>query len=186
MLLAACLLAAAPAVAEGLFGGPPEPGQMPSRFIRFDAIDAGFLSATTPMPGLAALDVADITCVLGRARLGIALADFMGADAIDDWWGGTLLPVHIGYTLWTTPKKTAFFYGVVPDVHTEATGGWFGLHSANTLYLRAAVCCDVDYYGFGGRLEAGAFLPGSYTTPDWSVAVYAGLRIRLLTFGIGF
>ena len=40
-LLATCLLAAAPAAATGLFGRPPEPGRIPSRFIKVDALDVG-------------------------------------------------------------------------------------------------------------------------------------------------
>ena len=41
ILIAVCLLAAVPALGTGLFGGPPEPGKMPSRFIRFDGLDDG-------------------------------------------------------------------------------------------------------------------------------------------------
>jgi hypothetical protein len=41
ILIAACLLAAEMCMASGLFGGPPEPGKMPTRFVRFDGLDDG-------------------------------------------------------------------------------------------------------------------------------------------------
>ena len=39
ILIAVCLLAAVPALGTGLFGGPPEPGKMPSRSVRFDGLE---------------------------------------------------------------------------------------------------------------------------------------------------
>ena len=191
LLLATCLLAAAPVGAQGdaSFGTPGgEFDHYPTRFVKFEGANLG-LFLTRQYPGdFAGLGLASITCVFGRVRFGIESMDFVGSGLPDDWFGGTLLPIHVGCTILSNPKKTAFFYGAVPDVYAEVKGAWFGLHSPDGPYIRAAICCDVDYFGVGCRFEAGALNLDCYLShrPDSNLYLYAGLRVRLLTFGIGF
>lgn len=187
ILLGACLLVAAPALAEGLFGGPPEPGKIPSRFVRVEGVDAGLLF-TQSGDGLQRLRLADVTCILGRVRFGAGFAEIVGNSlGADEPFAGMLLPLHIGYTLWSRPARTGFLYGVVPDVYLEAGGGWFALHTPfDGPAARLAICCDVDYYGFGVGLDAGALTsPPRYSYSSREYALYACLRLRVLTFGIG-
>jgi len=186
ILAAACLLTAVPAFGVGLFGGPPEPGMIPSRFVRVAGVDAGVLFAQSDMQRLR---LADVTCILGRARLGVGLVEIVGTSlGADEPFSGMLLPAHIGYTLWSRPVKMGGLYGVVPDVYLEAGGGWFALHTPyHGLAARAAICCDVDYYGFGVGVDAGVMtVPPEYRTSSRGYAVYAGMRLRVLTFGVGF
>ena len=188
VLLAACLLAAVPALGAGLFGGPPEPGRMPSRFVRFDGMDAGLLF-TQSGDQLQRLRLADVTCILGRVRFGVGLVEIVGTSlGADEPFAGMLLPVHTGYTLWSKPVGMGFLYGVAPDVYLEAGGGWFALHTPfDGPAVRLAICCDVDYYGLGVGFDAGALtLPPRYSNSSREYALYACLRLRVLTFGIGF
>ncbi len=188
ILLAACLLAAAPAVGAGLFGGPPEPGQMPSRFVRFDGLDDGPCFWNGPPLLLGRL--AGVTVILNRVRFGAALLD--GYAEFDGWQCDMTLPLHVGYTFFSRPKKTQFFYGVVPDIYAEVSGSPWGSQSGILDFgfepaLRVALCCDVDYYGLGIRLEGGWADIRRHLGPTPRISLlYAGLQLRVLTFGIGF
>jgi hypothetical protein len=102
-----------------------------------------------------------------------------------------LLPIHVGFTLWSNPKATGSIWGAVPDVYVEMSGSLW--QSEDVLYpefhlapcARAALCCDVDYYGFGARLESGILMirTSAYGRVN---ALYAQLQFRGLAFGIGF
>ena len=73
LLLAACLLAAAPALAVepgNLFGTPGGEAEIPHRFIKVDMLDYG-LYVGNPFPALT-FRVATVTCVLNRWRFGVA------------------------------------------------------------------------------------------------------------------
>jgi hypothetical protein len=198
VLFAACLLAAAPGSAAGLFGGPPEPGQMPSRFVRFDGMDHG-LWLWTGWPQRAggwpqwSIRLAKVTIILDRVRFGAALGD--GYGPFDDWSGDMMLPLHVGYTLLSRPKRTWFFYGAVPDIYAEVSGSlWDSDPQSSSILsfrfdpaLRVAFCCDVDYYGLGIRLEGGWADIRRHLGPTPRISfLYAGLQLRVLTFGIGF
>ena len=190
IFIAACLLAAAPALGGGLFGGPPEPGQMPSRFVRFDGLDEGML-LWNGLPLLSAR-MAGVTVILNRVRFGAALVD--GYGEFDDWSGDMMLPLHVGYTLSSSPKKTWLCYGVAPDVYAEASGSlWDSDPQVGDISfrfepaLRVALCCDVDYYGLGVRFEGGwADIYRDFGQTPRISFVYAGLQLRFVTFGIGF
>jgi hypothetical protein len=105
------------------------------------------------------------------------------------------LPLHVGYTFFSRPKKTQFFYGAVPDMYAEVSGSPWSPNSRSDMLgfrfepaLRVALCCDVDYGGVGARFETGwADIHRDYAGPTSRVSfIYAGLQMRLLTFGIGF
>jgi hypothetical protein len=186
VLFAACLLAAAPALAAGLFGGPPEPGQMPSRFVRMDGLDMGFVG-TSGWPGYSG-KLGKVTCKLGRVRFGMTVVESYAETDLGSGGAGQFLPVQVGYTLWSWPRKTWFFYGAVPDIYAEAGVGVLDLEFNFRTLLRMSVCCDVDYYGLGAGLEAGwlsiPFYIGGrqkhYST------FYFCVKARVLPFGIGF
>ncbi len=191
ILIAVCLLAAVPALGTGLFGGPPEPGKMPSRFIRFDGLDDGpcFVNGPPLLMGT----LAGVTVMLNRVRFGAALLD--GYAEFDGWSGNMVLPLHVGYTFFSRPEKTKFFYGAVPDVYAEVSGSPCGPDSLTGVLglrygpaLKVALCCDVDYGGVGARFETGwADIHRDYAGPTSRVSfLYAGLQVRILTFGIGF
>lgn len=179
VVLAVCLFATAPATGASLFGGPPEPGMMPSRFIKVEALDMGLLFPSNEIPGLSAR-LAKLTYESGRFRGGLSLAD--GYGAIDEWNSDMMLPVHIGFTVWSSPKQTWLVFGEAPDVYVEASGSPWGPA------LRVALCCDVDYYGLGARLEGGVLNLNLQPQPPYGRTwmVYAGLQFRILTFSIGF
>jgi hypothetical protein len=191
VLFAACLLAAAPALAAGLFGGPPEPGKMPTRFVRFDALDVGEFVPLGDWPAMSA-HVASVTCVLNRVRFGVTAADLY--TAIDFWDGCVVLPVHIGYTIVSNPKATWRLWGAVPDVHVDAIGSFWenrdtdswppSLKYSPTIEL--ALCCDVDYYGLGTSLRVGGYKSAAIGYEVGDSGLFAELRLRVVTFGIGF
>jgi hypothetical protein len=183
-------IVAAPAMASGLLGGPPEPGQMPSRFVRFEGLADGpcFWNG----PPLLFARLAGVTVMLNRVRVGAALVDAYAE--FDGWSGNMVLPLHVGYTFFSRPEKTKFFYGAVPDVYAEVSGSPWGPGSVTGVLgfrygpaLKVALCCEVDYGGVGARFETGwaDIYRDSGSTSRMSF-IYAGLQMRLLTFGIGF
>jgi hypothetical protein len=161
--------------AQGLFGERPEPGQMPSRFVRVDGVDAGFL-ASSDGP-LTSVRLARGTCVLDRIRFGVAACELTVGGG-GDWPTDMRLLVHAGYTLWSRPKKTGCFWSSVPDVYAEAACGIMDANWQVSPTFRASVGCDIDYFGVGGRVEAGWL--------SLHEELYIGAQVRLLTFGIGF
>ena len=192
LLLAACLLAAAPAVATGLFGGPPEPGKMPSRFIRFELASIG------PGPGYIMIRALKASCVLGQFRFGLAALDNAGLTEEDLWWitatpfDDMLVPVHVGYTLWSRPVRSPLpasvrTYGVVPDVYVEASGSLLSSDARFRPTARAALCCEIDYSGVGAGAEAGFMTEPRGQYPSGRLgSFFVALRLRLLAFSVGF
>jgi hypothetical protein len=98
---------------------------------------------------------------------------------------GAIPELHVGYKLLSKPKRTWFFYSAVPDLYVEAAGGGFkGIRSP--FYGKLSAGCEVDYYGLGAGIETGAAVWLS-DVEGWSESsLFAGFRLRLLTFGIGF
>jgi hypothetical protein len=190
LLLAACLLTAVPASGAGLFGGPTEPGQVPSRFIKVDALDVGAFVPFGDWPAMSA-HVVSVTCVIDRIRFGVTAADYYAA--IDFWGSCVVLPVHVGYNLVSNPKATCLLWGAVPDVHVDAIGSlWKNRHTdkwpPSLQYcpaLEFAICCDVDYYGLGAGLRIGAYNSRAIGYGQ-DKGFFAELRLRVLTFGIEF
>jgi hypothetical protein len=183
LLLAACLLAGS-LQAQGLFGGRAEEGQIPSRFIRIEGVAAG-----TGWPFIGHVSAGKLSCLLGKVRFGMTGLELHYTDLPPD---GYVMPVSAGYTLWSRPVPSGLpasipTYGMVPDIYAEATCSWLTTWGKLRPSLRAALCCDVDWLGVGVGLEAG--LTWLYRTTTWPGPwdhVYAGLRIRAITFGIGF
>jgi hypothetical protein len=196
MLLAACLLAATPAlVAEpgDIFGKPGgEPG-LPNRFIKVDMLDLGMLAPIGDWPAFAG-HVATFTCVLDRARFGIGAIDTYTSP---DFWNLTVvLPVHVGATIWSNPKATWPVWGAVPDVYVKVSGSLWQNGQSGTWtpwppsfrlapFLGVALCCDIDYYSLGARLDVGAYKV-AWERNRVGDEIYAEFVLRGLTFGIAF
>ena len=154
---------------------------MPTRFIRFDPVDIGsawFSGRYYPGSGQGGV-LLKASCQWDRFRLGVAYLEMWG-DIADGPAGPVpvemQLPVYAGFDIWHNPKKTWLFYGAVPDIYAEV-----GISLRDPKVMKAALACDVDYYGFGLMVEGGGYLnPGNGNT------FYAGVLLRFLTFGIGF
>ncbi len=183
-----CLLAGS-LPAQGLFGGPPEPGQMPTRFLRFDIVTDYTILTSLPTRLVSMDRFADATYQTGRFLGGLSLAEYWVEGVQRDWYYFALLPVHVGFVLWSNPKRTVFFYGQVPNIYVQVTGslpsyGYVSEFHWASPTVRAALCCDLDYYGVGIGLEAGWFNlhPAEANDPG----AYAAVKVRLGAFGIGF
>ena len=176
ILLAVCLLAAAPALAA-------EPGQMPNRFVRVEPFDVGTGAWSFEGRLLRA------TYTTGRLRAGIGLVDVYAV--IDFCDAGMWAPVHVGYTVWSNPRRTLFFYGVVPDIYVELSGSPFTPRAGRLstgLGLKLSAVFDVDYYGVGAGVEFGLLrIPHGYCGQSYgySTGSYLCLRLRALPFSIG-
>jgi hypothetical protein len=183
LLLAVCLLAGS-LPAQSLFGDAAEAGQIPSRFIWFDVYDAGLLGSFSGKgyPGLS-IGMVKATCELGRFRGGFSYATVY--SNYHDWTIIIGPSVHVGYTFWSSPRKTWFFWGNVPKVYAELSAGLSGENWVLAPSVRAAVCCDVDYYGLGAGLKLGVLSAQKYRGGHVNAA-YVDLQVRLVTFGIGF
>lgn len=114
-------------------------------------------------------------------RAGISSGDAGGILRLahDLPWGGSWAPIHIGYDIVLNPRRTAFFYGMVPSCYAEATLGAF------PPYAKVAAACDIDYCGIGIGAEAGCLAwnnqPQFGPTPTpFRPAIYASLKLRLL------
>ena len=194
------MLAATPALGAGMFGGPPEPGQVPTRFVRVDGFDMGVWTTRDVFVGPAGVwgKMASITVVLNRMRFGVSYAYIFSAL---DWWGGDMaLPLHVGYTLYSAPKKTCLFWSNAADVYLEASGSLLASLSGEVFGslgpgLRVALYMDDEYYGLGTRLELGWATihasgnvdpPGPWQGNARLSFFYAGIQLRFVTFGIGF
>jgi hypothetical protein len=96
--------------------------EIPKRFVRFDAVDLGFFGLRGGW-GAFYTTAANATCVLGKPRFGVALADVYNEPD----YGLTIaaiLPLRLGYSLWSNPKRTLFCYAAVPDLYVEASGSF--------------------------------------------------------------
>jgi hypothetical protein len=155
-------------------------GEMPKRFIRLDLADAGPLAKSNGN-GRLSLRLVSLGCELTRVRFGVAFADGWGQNLYDDEGQyGMMLPVHIGYGIWSQAKKTAFCYGMVPDVYAQVD-----FSAIYTPVFKGALCCDLDYYGVGARaMVGGCVFLGSDNFP--MSFLFAGIQVRLLTASIGF
>ena len=188
-LVAICMLAMLPRSARGT-------ELMPQRFLKVEAIALGgqleaatqsIASAPRGYTSWAAFHyrLASITYTWRRLRVGGAVLDGYGLSPSGD----ALLPVHVGFTLSSRPRKTWRVYSTLPDAYVEATASFADVSSRFDPIapnVRVALACDWDFFGAGARLEAGwviyRFL--DYVGRGESV-VYAGAQLRLVTFGIG-
>ena len=189
-LFAVCLMVAATLGSE-----VPQPGlrrvQVPRKFIKVDALDVGEFQPFSDWPAMSA-HIASVTCVIDRVRFGVTAADVY--SAVDYWDGSVLLPVHVGYNILSNPKATWRLWGAVPDVHVDAIGSlwenrWTSAWPVSLQYsptVELALCCDVDYYGLGAGLQIGAYKSAAIGSEASNTGLFAELRLRLLTFGIGF
>jgi hypothetical protein len=111
-------------------------------------------------------------------RAGISALDWNGTISLQDLdspGGLSIAPIHIGYDIVFNPRKTAFFYGMVPSCYAEATFGAF------PAYAKLAAAYDIDYYGIGAGFEVGVVDWNNVRPwPGFHPQLYAALKLRLL------
>jgi len=155
------------------------------QFLQVEPIEAVPLLGVGYHGSILAMRVLKATWHSGKGlRAGISGLDANGSLDIDfegypEGW--SIAPVHVGYDIVFNPKKTAFFYGVVPACYVEGTFG------ALPLYAKLAVACDIDYYGVGTGIEVGCVdwnhqpaYNGHPASHNFVPAFYAALKLRLL------
>ena len=156
------------------------------QFLQVEPVELVPLLGVSPLGVDIAVRVLKATWHSGRGfRAGISGVDIAGPVGVQYDpllpWGFSIAPVHIGYDIVLNPKKTGFFYGMVPSCYVEATLGAF------PPYAKVAAACDVDYYGIGTGIEVGVVdwnrqseYPGPHTVLVFRPAIYAALKLRLL------
>lgn len=130
---------------------------------------------------------ASVSFTWNRLRFGAA-----ATEGFAEGWtasANTVLQVHAGYYLQAIPRRTAFFYSLLPSCLAEVAVGPHFNGATWTLdgaYLRASLAYQVEYYGLGLGVEIGAYdLFGgaanerSYFTG--SPHSFGALQLRLLT-----
>ena len=158
------------ALAGSLVYGDPD--VTPSRFVSCELLSIGgridFAWARYRM--------LSATLSLGSLRLGTAL--------VEGWYlSAHALPLHVGYTLVRRPLRTAFFYGMVPEVYADAAVYLLNIPIAGDVYPslgRLAIGGGVDYYGVGARAELGILAWNGGITPVMDV------EARILVGNFGF
>ncbi len=169
-----------PAPHEAAGAGLTEPA-IPNRFVHVSLIEARLLAGA----GLCG-HVLRVEYQAGRFRIGTGLAEVHWVYLYGG--AGVFAPLYCGYELYARPRRTAFFYGMVPNVRVE---GMFGFISPNwSPIARLSLVCDLDYYGVGIGLEAGAvtLVPEDvYERLQYSreYRLYAGVKLRVLTASFG-
>jgi hypothetical protein len=150
------------------------------QFLQVEPIEVGF-SGMSYFGVNMSFNVLKVTWHSGKGlRAGISGLDFNGPlDVNDNGYpnGGSFIPVHVGYDLVFNPKRTSFFYSIVPSCYVEATLGALPL----PLYAKLAAVCDIDYYGVGTGIEVGCVDRNhDGFSRRFHPALYASLRFRLL------
>jgi hypothetical protein len=178
----------AAAIAFCLLAGVAGAGEMPRRFLKFDVADlgaAGYVWQWREAYALTSTRLVTVTFTMDRYRFGTSLADTYWAQ--DEWGADAVLPLELGYTLWSHPVKVVGpTYLWFPDVYAEASLCPWTVSRDSTLSGRVSVCADVDYAGIGLRAYVG-LAANQHPVGDWYVVTpCVGLQLRLLTFGVGF
>jgi hypothetical protein len=182
-MLGACLLALALGAEAGdQAGARAESPKKPTVFIRFDALDlgaVGFYNNGRNYPG-SGVGFVFLKAVAQSNHLRVGLAAWELWGDIGDGIAGPVpitMPwvVYGGIDIWHNPKRTAFFYGAVPDIYVEA-----GMSLGAEHISKVALVGDIDYYGVGLRMEG-----GEYFNPKYHSTAYFSVMVRLLTFGVG-
>jgi len=178
-----CMLSGS-ASAAGFLGGPPVAGERPSRFVRVEGISVGGLYETRDDIGAISGRFATVTCVLGRARVGVTGLDGFGrphsmneGHSIIEMLG----TVQAGFNLLSGPDAKWRVCGMVPEVYGEAVVALQNQSDAQykpSPNGRLALCGGVASHGVGVRASLGYMVGRD--------ALFAGLEVRALTFDFGF
>lgn len=146
------------------------------RFLQIELLEATPLGVYNSVPSsigngwYTGLRAAKFTYHSGRGfRAGISALDGDGVVMQYGLWA--VAPIHVGYDIVLSPKRTGFFYGMVPSCYVEATLGAF------PPYAKLAAACDVDWYGVGTGIEFGVI---DWNPLNYPPGLYAALKLRLL------
>jgi hypothetical protein len=185
LLLAVCLLVAAPASArESIIFGPVLEDEAPSMFVKCELLGLGF---SYPFGG--ALQVARVTFTAWNFRIGTTLGEAY-TTLIEDG-GQATWPVHVGYTLFSRPHRVLFFHNMFPEVYAEASAAFW--KTSMVPFVRGSLYAGVEGFGFGIGLETGVMSLGwdasdmhVQGTPERRTDFYAAFRLKFLAVSFGF
>ncbi len=183
-IMLALFLLTGSASAARFLGGPPRPGEAPSRFVRVEGLALGGLYESRDDVGAISGRLGTVTCVLGRLRVGVTPLDGFGRPKSMNEGHSLielLFPVNVGCNLVSDPPESWRMFGAAPEIYTEAVLGFW--NHADAQYkprpnARLALCCGLAGHGVGTRTQLG-YLVGRD-------AFFAGLEVRLGTFDRGF
>jgi hypothetical protein len=179
-LPSALLLLALASTGFAAYGAP----EAPTRFLRVELLDIGAMTQIGRMDGYTRALRLDYE--FNHWRVGLAALDqrqvIDGADGSMSMTG--FLVPDVGYLIYRQPKRTAFFYGMVPSLWAEAAAVipvWLNdLHAAARVDCRA----EVDYYGVGLGAELG--VEGGYAESGPFLLSYLRLGVILGVANFGF
>lgn len=124
-----------------------------------------------------------VSCEWHRVRVGISGAR-MPFDYLDEELP-TILPVHVGYTIWERPRNYAGrLLGKVPEIYVQASPEW---GSTDFFGWRVEAAAAIDLAGFG--LTASAGVQRTLDTAPYSgpfISPFIGVRANVLSFCAGF
>ncbi|MCX6844678.1 MAG: hypothetical protein NTX53_20640 [candidate division WOR-3 bacterium] len=157
--------------------------QVPNRYVRLDVAQVGWDGVGTRARLL------KFDYIGGRFRAGVSLVDVWESPYDADDLFLEIAPMHVGFTIAALPVKTSFFWSRGLDAYLQAEAAVLGGGGLGLTGLNVEACVDADYYGVGVGLYAGwgAYYGSSrFWTQGWANTAYVGLRLRLLTLGVGF
>ncbi len=178
LLLAACLLAAAPvpgAEPEHFFGTPGRPHVAVSKsYLRVEVLNSG-----VDFPTGLTTRLVKVCWRNGELGAGLTLyEDYLSWN--DNPGMNALFALNADYVIARDPARTGPFYSTPFELCVQAAGSF-----VNYPFARINACINVGYWGIGLGIEGGLiYLPNS-PWPDRPVTGYAAAYVRLLTFDIG-
>jgi hypothetical protein len=137
------------------------------------------------MPAASALHV---TLKYGRLRVGTSVVEVPGVP-----FTYSILPVHVGWTLYERAARYGLLHGMVPEVYAEAEAYWKNRnYDWNGTYVRPpagklALCLEIDRYCVGAGAEVGCLAWRTIAEPDAGLhfGPAASVYVRLVTnFGL--
>jgi hypothetical protein len=179
-----CCLWAGTVSAGNLVPGSPAPAPSPARFIRVEGIAIGGLYETRDRMGACSGRLGKVTCMIGRARVGVSYLDGFGRpksmnegnSVIEMLW-----PLHAGVSLLSHPRPIARLGGLLPEAYAEAVVGPWNQRDAHYKYepnARLTLGCGIGGDCLGVRAELGYVFGRD--------AFYTGVQLHGLTFDIPF
>jgi len=168
-----------------LIAGPVFGSLLPQRMVQVELVNLGEgVGRDSPF----IIDrFASVSFTRNRFRFGAA-----ATEGFAEGWtasANTVLQAHDGYYLLANPRRTAFFYSLLPSCLAEVAAGphfngatW----RLDGAYLRVSLASQIEYYGLGLGIEIGTYdlFGGSaneryyFTGPPHA---FGAIQLRLLT-----
>lgn len=181
--LGLCLFTATTPAAELVRDTPTAPPTH-GRRIRVEGAALGGLYESRDAIGAYSGRLGKVTCLLGRARVGVSLLDGFGRPHSvreGNSYVEMNFPLHVGVDLLTRPRPVRCLGGLLPEAYAEVVVGPWNSRDAKYQYapnVRAVLGCGLGGECLGLRAELG-YLFGRD-------AYVAGLQLHGLTFDLPF